>query len=355
MTRADSHDDDLYTWVQAYYGEVLARSSDLKTNACCATGLPPARLLTALQHVHGDVLDRFYGCGFPIPEAVHGKTVVDLGCGTGRDVYLLAQLVGPEGFVHGVDMTPAQLEVARRTLDWHTARFGYARPNVAFHQGYIEDLRFLPDASADVVVSNCVVNLSPRKDLVLLEIHRILKPGGEFYFSDVFCDRRLRPEVAADPVLHAECLGGAMVDFDFVQLAKATGFLDPRELSRAPITVQNAEIEALVGAARFSSVTLRLFKLAELEPRCEDFGQVAVYRRPMPDVGAVFTLDDHHVFELGRPERVCSNTAAMLAQTRFGAYFDVIGDTSVHYGAFDCSATMAATARATSATSAACC
>jgi SAM-dependent methyltransferase len=334
--------DNVHDWVQDYYGKVLAKSEDLKTNACCATGEPPARILDLLQNVHTDVLDRFYGCGFPIPEALEGATVVDLGCGTGRDVYLISQLVGPKGFVHGVDMTAEQLEVAEGTLEWHTQRFGFETPNVAFHKGYIEDLSQIPDGSVDVVVSNCVVNLSPRKDIVMQEIVRILKPGGEFYFSDVFVDRRLPDAIAFDPILHSECLGGAMYRPDFISLARRCGFPDPRVISEAPITIQNAEIERKVGAARFESVTLRLLKLADVDEQCEDYGQLAVYKGTMP-IGPLFRLDDHHVFEAGRPERVCGNTAAMLQQTRFAEHFTIIGDTSVHYGAYPCDPTMAAT------------
>ncbi|MCB9671585.1 MAG: methyltransferase domain-containing protein [Alphaproteobacteria bacterium] len=341
MDHDEANGDDVHAWVQDYYGKVLQASADLKTNACCATGGPPAHLLAPLSNVHADVLARFYGCGFPIPEALEGRVVVDLGCGTGRDVYVLAQLVGERGKVHGVDMTPEQLEVARATEDWHRQRFGYARSNVELHQAFIEDLGFLADASVDVVVSNCVVNLSPRKDIVMREIARILRPGGEFYFSDVFCDRRLPPEVANDPILHSECLGGAMYGFDFEQLAKSVGFQDPRAVSSGPITIHNAEIERKVGAARFTSVTLRLLKLDGLEARCEDYGQIATYRRPIPGHEALFVLDDHHTFEIGRPERVCGNTAAMLRDTRFGAHFDVVGDTSVHFGVFDCGPTMA--------------
>lgn len=334
--------EDVHNWVQDYYGSVLAKSEDLKTNACCATGAPSERITRLLSNVHPDVIARFYGCGFPIPEAVEGCTVVDLGCGTGRDVYLMAQLVGENGTVHGVDMTPSQLEVAKRTANWHRERFGYAESNVHFHQGYIEDLSMIEDASVDVVISNCVVNLSPRKDLVMQEIFRILKPGGEFYFSDVFCDRRLPAEIANDPLLHSECLGGAMYDFDFEQLSKRTGFLDPRAINRAPIAIQSDEIEQRVGDAKFSSITVRLFKLAELEPRCEDYGQTATYISPIPGHEDGFWLDDHHLFEPNRTEKVCSNTAAMLASTRLAKHFRVDGDTTVHYGAFDCSATDAA-------------
>jgi arsenite methyltransferase len=190
-------------------------------------------------------------------------------------------------------------------------------------------------------VSNCVVNLSPRKDLVLAEVYRILKPGGEFYFSDVFADRRLPADVVANPILFAECLGGAMYEFDFCTLAKTTGFRDPRLLSRAPIEILSPDIRRKVGAARFVSSTLRLFKLDGLDERCEDYGQIATYQGSIDEAGALFRLDDHHVFEAGRAERVCGNTAEMLRNTRLGAHFEVTGTRDVHYGVFECAATIA--------------
>lgn len=339
--------NDVRSWVQEYYGKVLAESSDLKTNACCALGEPPRRITRALERIDDEIMRTFYGCGFPIPEAIEGKTVLDLGCGTGRDVYVLSQFVGPGGFVHGVDMTDEQLATARKHVDGHMEAFGYAMPNVAFHQGYIEDLGSLDIAanSVDVVVSNCVVNLSPRKDLVLDEVARVLKPGGEFYFSDVFCDRRLPDEIAFDPILHSECLGGAMYLADFLSLAKKAGFEDPREIERGEITIQNEEIERKVGAARFVSVTLRLFELSGLDEQCEDYGQIATYKGTIPGFEGMLWLDDHHLFEAHRPERVCGNTAAMLSETRFGEHFELVGDTSTHFGVFDCGPTMAAQMR----------
>ena len=334
---------DPRTWVSEYYGEVLKKSEDLATNACCATGGPPRYLQPLLSRIDNAVLDRFYGCGFPIPEAVEGAVALDLGCGTGRDVYLLSQLVGQTGFVIGLDMTDSQLEVARQAQDLHTERFGFEKPNVDFRQGYIEDLAGsgIGDESVDLVISNCVVNLSPRKDLVLAEIYRVLRPGGEFYFSDVVVDRRLPEETAFDPILHAECLGGAMYDADFISLAKRSGFLDPREVSRDVITVQNPEIEAKVSPARFDSVTYRLQKLEGLDDRCEDYGQVATYKGGMSGSERLFRLDDHHLFEAGSPERVCGNTAAMLNETRFAPYFEVVGNRETHFGVFNCGATLA--------------
>lgn len=348
-----SHDNDdtkpqdnqtTYELVREYYGEILTKSEDLATNACCATGAPPELIAGTLQNIHPKVSERFYGCGFPIPDAIDGSSVLDLGCGTGRDCYVISQLVGPKGFVHGVDMTAEQLAVAEETLGWHMERFGFSQSNTAFHQGYIEDLRSIgiEDSSLDVVVSNCVVNLSPRKDLVLAEIFRVLKPGGEFYFSDVFADRRLAPDVASDPLLYAECLGGAMYDFDFMTLARRSGFGDPRTIDQAGIEIHSDKIRDRVGTASFSSVTLRLFKLGGLDERCEDYGQTATYRGGIPGANTLFKLDDHHLFEAGRPERVCGNTAAMLRDTRLGRYFDVQGDMSVHYGEYPCDPTLAA-------------
>lgn len=336
------YSDNVHDWVKDYYGKVLQSSSDLKTNACCAVA-PPSWIRGLLENIHPDVAARFYGCGFPIPEALHGRTVVDLGCGSGRDVYLLAQRVGQTGRVVGVDMTEDQLDVARSTAEWHRERFGYAESNVAFHRGYIEDLSALPlePESVDVFVSNCVVNLSPRKDLVLAEAHRLLREGGEFYLSDVVVDRRLPEALSRDPLLYSECLGGAWYRHDFEDLARRHGFLDPRVTSVAPITINNRELEARVGSARFFSVTYRLFKLPRLDARCEDYGQLATYRGGIPQHEVLFALDDHHLFEAQRPERVCGNTAAMLEDTRFREHFDVTGDRSTHFGLFDCSATLA--------------
>ena len=330
-------------WVQDYYGRVLTHTRDLQTNACCTSGEPAGWLKELLGNVHDDVLARFYGCGYPIPDALQGATVLDLGCGSGRDVYILAQMVGSEGVVHGVDMTESQLTVGRETLDWHRRRFGYPESNVHFHQGFIEDLSELPieDGSLDVVVSNCVVNLSPLKDVVLSEVYRTLRPGGEFYFSDVFVDRRLPPELAHDPALHSECLGGAMYRTDFESLARRSGFLDPRVMTEAPITIENEEIERRIGAARFTSVTYRLLKVTGLDEQCEDYGQLATYRGGVSHRESLFWLDDHHAFELGRPERVCRNTARMLQESRFAGYFDVT-EPVAHYGSFPCGPTVAA-------------
>merc|ERR1711862_227688 len=147
------------------------------------------------------------------------------------------------------------------------------------------------------------------------EIFRVLKPGGEFYFSDVFVDRRLPEEIAFDPLLHSECLGAAMYIRDFTSLAKEVGFKNPRVLTSAPITIRNDDIESKVGMAKFSSITYRLFKIKSLDNYCEDYGQTATYKGTIQAFPSLVHLDTKHAFEVGRPERVCANTASMLSET----------------------------------------
>ncbi len=332
MTETPLHAD-----VRHYYGEVLQSSRDLKTGACCPTEAMPAWLRPLLADLHPEINERFYGCGSPLPPALQGCTVLDLGCGTGRDAYLLSRLVGEDGRVIGVDMTPEQLDVARRHQTWHAERYGHARSNVRFVEGYIEDLAScgLADASVDVVVSNCVLNLAPDKARVFAEIFRVLKPGGELYFSDVFADRRIPAALRTDPVLLGECLGGALYIEDFRRVMAQVGCADARIVSRSPIPLLDSAVEAKLGMVRFESITVRAFKL-ELEDRCEDYGQLATYRGSVSESPHAFDLDDHHHFETGRPLRVCGNSFDMLAATRYAAHFDLIGDKRTHFGLFDC-------------------
>lgn len=320
--------------VQHYYGTVLQGSGDLKTDACCTAEMPPRYLREAFTKVHEKVQSRYYGCGLVTPQAMEGMRVLDLGCGSGRDVYVLAQLVGANGSVVGVDMTEEQLAVAVRHRDRHATQFGYA--NVEFRHGYIEQLGKLglADDSFDLIVSNCVINLVPDKAAVLREAFRLLKPGGELYFSDVYADRRVPHEVATDPVLYGECLGGALYWNDFLRLSRAAGFIDPRLVEDRPLAVSNEELQAKTGNVRFYSATYRLFKIAELETECEDYGQAVRYRGTVTHHQHRFVLDKHHSIETGRLFPVCGNTWRMLHDTRFAAHFNFYGDWSIHYGLF---------------------
>lgn len=320
--------------VQDYYGRQLQGTADLKTSACCDADAVPASLRPLLTRIHPEVLGRYYGCGLVCPPLLEGCRVLDLGCGAGRDAYLLAQLVGPRGAVVGVDMTAEQLEVARRHQAFHAESFGY--DNVTFQRGFIERLGelALEPASFDVVVSNCVVNLSPDKDAVLAGVHRLLKPGGEFYFADVYADRRLPDAVRSDRELYGECLGGALYWNDFLRLAVRQGFADARLVTDRPIEVTEPELARRVGGARFFSATYRLFRIEALESACEDYGQAVVYRGGIAGSPDRFVLDKHHAIETGKVFPVCGNTYRMLRESRFAPHFDFSGDFSRHFGIF---------------------
>ncbi len=321
--------------VQEYYGRQLSSNEDLQTSACCDQ-TPPDHLKPLLSQLHDDILARYYGCGLVAPAALEGARVLDLGCGAGRDVYLLSALVGETGEVVGVDMTDAQLEVARRFQDYHRQQFGFAESNVRFLHGYLEQLDELPlDAGYfDVVISNCVINLCTDKTAVLNSVKRLLKPGGEFYFSDVYADRRVPEHLKADPVLYGECLSGALYWNDFQNLGKDCGFADPRLVESRRLEINNADIEAKLGNARFYSATYRLFNIDELEPACEDYGQAVIYQGSLADHPNGFRLDEHHYIETGKVFPVCGNTWLMLERSRFREHFRFIGDFSTHYGIF---------------------
>jgi SAM-dependent methyltransferase len=336
--------------VRDYYGETLASSADLKTTACCSIDSPPAYLRDIFARLHPEVSERFYGCGSPLPPGLDGRTVLDLGCDSTNTSRPLPQLVGARGRVIGVDMTAAQLAVAERHRQWHAEAFGHPASNVALHLGDLAALYTIgiADESVDVVVSNCVLNLVPDKPRAFAEILRVLKPGGELYFSDVFADRRLPAALLQDPVLLGECLAGAMYEEDFRRLMLRLGVSDARVCARAAITLTDPAIEQRIGFARFQSITWRVFKLP-LEDRCEDFGQVATYLGTLPHHPHSVVLDDHHLFETGRPLRVCGNTADMLSLSRWSGHFRVSGDKQTHFGLFDCVPGVAASAAGGSA------
>ena len=204
--------------VKEYYGKILKKSSDLKTNACCTNIKYPEYILNSLKKIHDNIINSYYGCGLVIPDCLKNKKIMDLGCGTGRDVYLLSQFVGENGFITGIDMTDEQLDKANNYIEYHTNVNNYVRPNVEFKKGYIEKLDELnlEKNSYDIIVSNCVVNLSPNKESVFKQVYNMLKNGGEFYFSDVYSSKRIPKDLQNDDILWGECLSGALYSNDFL-------------------------------------------------------------------------------------------------------------------------------------------
>lgn len=322
--------------VEHYYGEVLQSSADLKTSACCTADAPPSHIKAALAEVHDEVQARYYGCGLVLPEVLDGARVLDLGCGAGRDCYLLSRLVGPGGQVVGIDMTAAQLEVARKYQDYHADRYGYASSNVTFLDGDLEALQEsgLADNSFDVIVSNCVINLVEDKQAVLDQAFRLLKPGGELYFADIYSDRRIPEALTADPVLYGECLSGALYWNDFTSLARRAGFIDPRLVTDQPVAVEDPALAEKVSDIQFFSATYRLFKVSELEPGQEDYGQSVTYLGNAPHLPDQLRLDKFNIFDTGKPVPVCGNTSLLLKKSRLASFFEFHGDTDFHKGIF---------------------
>ncbi len=344
--------------VKDYYGKELKGTSDLKTDACCTVASIPDYLKPIMAKIHPEVSGKYYGCGLVAPELLKGMRILDLGSGSGQDCYILSALVGEDGEVVGVDMTDEQLAVANAQLDYHREQFGFQKSNVKFLKGYIEKLDELDldDGSFDIIVSNCVINLSPDKQAVLKQAYRLLKHGGELYFSDVYADRRIPESLALDPTLYGECLSGAFYWNDFLNIAKHAGFADPRLVSDRPLGIDNPEVDKKIGHINFYSAVYRLFKLDDLEPACEDYGQAVIYRGGIPHAEKLFALDAHHLIEQGKVFPVCGNTYRMLKESRFAEYFEFVGDFDTHYGIFPgCGTAIPFAARTSGEVSGGCC
>ena len=177
------------------------------------------------------------GCGNPtaVAELREGERVLDLGSGGGIDVILSARRVGPTGWAYGLDMTGEMLALARR----NAAEAGV--PNVEFLEGHIEDVP-LPAESVDVVISNCVVNLSPDKPVVLAEAFRVLRPGGRVAISDVVAEDRLAPAERAERGSWVGCVAGALARGDYETALAAAGF------SHVSVTFTHAVADGVHGA-----------------------------------------------------------------------------------------------------------
>jgi ubiquinone/menaquinone biosynthesis C-methylase UbiE len=214
--------DDVRETVRKKYGAAALTVLQGQGRACCteadaitgslysdveAENIPEAALLASL------------GCGNPTALAAlcEGETVLDLGSGGGIDVLLSARRVGPNGFAYGLDMTDEMLALAER----NKAESGAT--NVSFLKGHIEAVP-LPDNTVDVIISNCVINLSSDKDAVLREAFRVLKPGGRFAVSDIVIEGELPDAIRSDMAAYVGCVAGALERNDYLARLAASGF-----------------------------------------------------------------------------------------------------------------------------------
>ena len=289
--------------VREYYGEAAEQP---KADLCC----PVQPAAEDLAHIPPEVVERFYGCGSPVSDAalVPGETLVDLGSGAGIDCFIAARKVGAEGRVYGVDMTDQMLAVARDSQPQVAAALGYDA--IEFRKGYLEQVP-LDDSVADVVTSNCVVNLSADKPRVLREIWRVLKDHGRTVIADIVADRDVPPKVRADGRLWGECLSGALTEEAFLSALERAGFYGVAILKKTPWR----EVEG----CRFFSVTVRGYKF-EKKASCRFVGQYAVYLGPQKAV-----MDEEgHLFPRGVPVDVCTDTAAKLSQRPYAGAFAIV-------------------------------
>jgi SAM-dependent methyltransferase len=285
---------------------------------CCPVSYDPALLRLIPQ----EILDKDYGCGDPSRYVRRGDTVLDLGSGSGKICYIAAQLVGPGGRVIGVDMNDDMLALARKYQGEMAARLGEDR--VRFVKGRIQDLahdlevsddgrgrQLIADASVDLVISNCVLNLvaeSDRRQMVS-EIFRVLKPGGRVAISDIVSDEPVPEELKRDPRLWSGCISGAFTETDFIAAFRDAGFV--------AIALDKWESKPwqVVEGIEFRSLTLIAIK--GHGRACVDFGHAVIYRGPFASV----TDEEGHVFYRGERMAVCERTFRTL--TSEAPYRDV--------------------------------
>ena len=243
-------EQNVRTAVREHYASVAREQSSCcgptkAAGGCCGAAPAPIEISRAIGYSEQDLsavpagANLGLGCGNPLAFAAlkEGDTVVDLGSGAGFDCFLAAQRVGPQGRVIGVDMTHEMLERARG----NAARDGVA--NVEFRLGEIENLP-VADATADMVISNCVINLSTDKPRVFREALRVLKPGGRLMVSDLVLARPLPASVARSVAAYAGCIAGAMLKDDYLQAIRDAGFADVRVLAEAVYPIGSSSPDA---------------------------------------------------------------------------------------------------------------
>lgn len=224
----DQH--ELKEEIKARYGKAALQSQQKEQRSCCGAGsvLTNGQLDPTTGNLYGDgqtavlpeeAVRASLGCGNPtaLAQISMGETVLDMGSGGGIDVLLSARRVGPTGKVYGLDMTDEMLELARA----NQAKAGVT--NIEFLKGDIEHIP-LPDNSIDLIISNCVINLSPDKDRVLAEAFRVLKPGGRFAVSDIVIRGDMPKEIRQSIELWAGCIAGALEEADYKRKLRQAGF-----------------------------------------------------------------------------------------------------------------------------------
>jgi arsenite methyltransferase len=316
----------------------------VEASLCCPVDYEPRYL----EMIPKEILERDYGCGDPTPYVRPGETVLDLGSGAGKLCYIAAQVVGAHGWVIGVDCNREMLSLARGFQDTVAERLGYS--NVSFRCGMIQDLRLdldelaaelagrpvhdqwswlelrtleerlrrerplVPDASVDVVISNCVLNLVWPKDRAQLfaEMFRVLKRGGRAAISDIVADEDVPEHMQQDPELWSGCISGAYREDLFLEAFEETGFHGMEIAQRAANPWRTVE------GIEFRSVTVLAYK--GKQGPCLERNQAVVYQGPFKKVED----DDGHAFHRGERTAVCDKTFHLLQREPYIGMFEPI-------------------------------
>ena len=234
-----------------------------------------------------------------------GETVVDLGSGAGIDVFIAAKKVGRQGKAIGVDMTDPMLGVAGQHKATVAANLGY--DVVDFRKGFLEEVP-VGDGEADLVTSNCVINLSPDKPRVFGEMWRILKDHGRIVVSDIVSEEAVPSHHRRDPRLWGECISGALTEEEFLAYLERVGFYGVQVLQKS--------FWKEVDGYRFYSVCVRGYKF-EKNAACKSVAQMAIYQGPFKGASD----EEGHYFPRGVPVEVCADTAAKLSHPPYTGMF----------------------------------
>jgi ubiquinone/menaquinone biosynthesis C-methylase UbiE len=353
----DSHGKNLEAAVLERYGNAAQ-----EVEACLC--LPVSYNQELLKVIPKEIIEKDYGCGDPSRYARAGETVLDLGSGSGKSCYIIAQIVGAKGKVIGVDFNPPMLELARKHQKSIGDKLGYH--NVEFRRGKIQDLRtnlelvdqylaahpvrsvselarledfennqrrdqpLIADESIDVIVSNCVLNLVRPEDKKQLfaEMYRVLKRGGRIAISDIVSDEAVPEHLAKDPALWSACVSGAFREEEFLlafEGAKFHGMQIEELRSEAYKTVEGIE---------FRAITVTAYK--GKEGPCIERNDAVIYRGPWKQV----VDDDGHTLARGARMAVCDKTFKLYSQAPYAGQFVLIPPRKEvpleNAGVFDC-------------------
>jgi arsenite methyltransferase len=291
MTEESMSTNDITQSVQERYARAAASGEQM----CCPSGYD----FTALRSfIPEEVLRISYGCGTPagLDTVQTGETVLDIGSGGGIDCFEAARLVGPAGRVIGIDMTETMLEIARRNAPAVARNLGYPDSNIEFRKG-LADAMPVADASVDLIISNCVINLAPDKPKVFREMFRVLKPGGRFTISDIVSDQPIPQYLLHDSAKWGDCLSGSLQVGDYLTGLTEAGFLSIH---------QNTSLSwRVIDGIHFLSLTLTGWKLSNVVGHS---GFHATLVGPFSQV----TDELGRTYRRGKPQPVDSQTAQLL-------------------------------------------